>query len=64
MRKLFILIALVAVTAIIWFREDNVELYFGIALAVVLSVAYLIGPVFWVTMKAIRMILNEEGFIC
>lgn len=58
MRKLFILIALVAVTAIIWFREDNVELYFGIALAAILGVAYLIGPVFWITLKRIRMVLN------
>ncbi|MCX2480009.1 hypothetical protein OQY15_12990 [Pedobacter sp. MC2016-15] len=58
MRKLFFLIALLTVIAILWFRENTAELYFGLALAVILSVAYLLGRVSWIKIKRILVGLN------
>lgn len=58
MRKLFFLIALLTVIAILWFRENTAELYFGLALAVILSVAYLLGRVSWMKIKRILVGLN------
>jgi hypothetical protein len=58
MRTLFILIALAGVTAIIWFRENNVELNFGIALGAILSVACILGQISRMPMKHIRIGLN------
>lgn len=54
MKKLLIFIAVVAVTALIWYKENNPEFHFALALAAISIIAYLIRPVFSIRIKRNR----------
>ncbi|CAM4295441.1 hypothetical protein SAMN06265348_10993 [Pedobacter westerhofensis] len=54
MKKLLSLIAVIAVTALVWYKENNPEFHFALSLAALATVVYLIRPLFSIRIKRNR----------